>query len=136
MLFLMIAGLVLCCSKSTVSHGGSVMDYVSLIDSLRAAGASVEPAGEISQPFFSVKGRTITVNGGGVQVFEYGDASAAASEAKLVSPDGEVVDKSRVGWVAPPHFFKKGKLIVLYVGDNVTITKALETVLGAQFAGK
>ncbi|MCH8893058.1 MAG: hypothetical protein IIB32_06120 [Chloroflexi bacterium] len=36
-----------------VSHGGPVKDYVSLVDNLRAAGATVDPAGTVSQPFFA-----------------------------------------------------------------------------------
>ena len=36
-----------------VSHGGPVKDYVSLVDGLRAAGATVDPAGTLSQPFFA-----------------------------------------------------------------------------------
>ena len=41
-----------------------------------------------------------------------------------------------VNWVATPHFYKTGKLIVLYVGDNMTVISTLETVLGPQFAGR
>ncbi len=119
-----------------VSHGGPVTEYVSLIDNLRAAGATVEPAGDISQPFFSVKGNAITVNGENVQVFEYADAATADTEAALVSPDGSSIGTTMVSWVAPPHFYKTSKLIVLYVGDNTAVINVLEDVLGSQFAGR
>lgn len=119
-----------------VSHGGPVTDYVSLIDQLRAAGATVEPAGAVSQPFFSVKGQVIKVNGEDVQVFEYTDAAAAEAEAATVSPDGRSIGTSMVTWVAAPHFYKTGKLIVLYIGNNQTTLAALETALGPQFAGR
>ena len=119
-----------------VSHGGPVTDYVSLIDNLRAAGATVEPAGDISQPFFSVKGNAITVNGENVQAFEYADATAANTEAALISPDGSSVGTSMVSWVAPPHFYKARKLIVLYVGESQAVIDVLESVLGLQFAGR
>ena len=119
-----------------VSHGGPVTDYVSLIDNLRASGATVEPAGEISQPFFSVKGNAITVNGENVQVFEYADAAAVEAEAALVSADGSSVGTTMVSWVAAPHFYQAGKLIVLYVGDSATVINVLEAVLGTQFAGR
>ena len=119
-----------------VSHGGPVTDYVSLFDNLRAAGATVEPAGDISQPFFSVTGNAITVNGENVQVFEYTDAAVADAEALLVSADGSSVGTTMVNWVAAPHFYKTGKLIVLYVGDNTAVINVLEAVLGPQFAGR
>ncbi|MFQ5796181.1 MAG: hypothetical protein ACE5JP_14185 [Candidatus Bipolaricaulia bacterium] len=111
------------------------MDSVSLIDHLRAAGATVEPTGEVSQPFFSAKGQVITVNGDNVQVFEYADTAAANAEATLVSPDGGSVGTNIMAWVATPHFYKTGRLIVLYVGDHPAVINVLETVLGPQFAG-
>ncbi len=113
-----------------------VTDYASLIDSLGKAGATVEPAGEVTQPFFSVQGRVITVNGGDVQVFEYENATTADTEAALVSPDGSSVGTSMILWAAPPHFYKAGKLIVLYVGDSESVIGALEGALGSQFAGQ
>ena len=36
-----------------ISHGGQVDDYVILVDGLRAVGATVVPAGTVSQPFFT-----------------------------------------------------------------------------------
>ena len=103
-----------------VSHSGPVTDYVSLIDNLRAAGATVEPKGEVSQAFFSVKGQVMSVNGGEVQVFEYADESAIEADAALISPDGGSIGTSMVTWVAAPHFYKIGKLIVLYCMSAMT----------------
>ena len=119
-----------------VSNGGTVTDYVSLVDNLRAAGAIVEPAGEISQPFFSVTGNAIMVDGENVQVFKYADAASAEAEAALVSADGSSIGNTMVGWVATPHFYRVEKLIVIYVGDNAETLNMLESVLGAQFAGR
>lgn len=53
---LLLIGLVGCGGSSTppTSHGGPVKDYVSLIDHLRAASATVVPTGTVTQPFFSV----------------------------------------------------------------------------------
>ena len=119
----------------TISHGGPVKDYISLVDNLRGAGANVEPAGEITQPFFSVNGFVIKVNGADVQVFEYSDVNAAENEAKSISPDGSSVGTSMPFWVAPPHFYKVEKLIVLYVGENENTIGILDNVLGPQFAG-
>ncbi len=119
-----------------VSHGGPVTDYVSLIDNLRAAGATVEVEGEITQPFFAVEGNIVIVNGGSVQVFEYTDVATAEAEAALVSPDGSSVGTTMVGWVATPHFYKVGRLIVLYVGDDTAVINMLEAELGSQFAGR
>jgi hypothetical protein len=36
----------------------------------------------------------------------------------------------------PPHFYRSGRLIVLYVRDDAAVLLALESVLGTQFAGQ
>ncbi len=103
---------------------------------LRAKGARVELTSEnASQPFFTVTGRIVNVNGEGVQVFEYPNAAMAEREAKLVSPSGSPVGTSMITWMAPPHFYRSGPVIALYVGSNGAVTKALEAALGPQFAG-
>jgi hypothetical protein len=124
------------CTEKPASHGVPVTDYVSLVDTLRAAGATVEPKTELEQPFFSVKGQMITVNGNDVQVYEYQDADAADAEAQLVSPDGSTVGTTKITFVAPPHYYKAGKLIVLYVGQNGDLLDLLEDVLGSPFASR
>ena len=66
--------------------------------------------------------------------------AAADAEAALISPDGYSIRTAtkgaEVGWIAPPHFYKAGKLIVLYVGESEVVTVVLERVLGPQFAGR
>ncbi|NIM93557.1 MAG: hypothetical protein GTO18_07580 [Anaerolineales bacterium] len=39
-------------------------------------------------------------------------------------------------WVGAPHFFRSGKLVVLYLGSGESLLNALEAVLGPQFAGR
>ena len=118
-----------------VSHGGPVDDYVSLVDNLRAAGAAIDPAGNVSQPFFAPQGQVLTVNGEDVQAFEFASAEEAATVADTVSADGSSIGTSMVGWVAPPHFYKAGKLIAIYVGGDSDVIHALQKAMGPQFAG-
>ena len=122
--------------NETVSHGREAVDYVSLIDNLRANNATVIPEGEIEQPFFSVTGFSIQVNDSSVQVFEYNSAEDAEADASLVSLDGSSIGTSMPFWVDDPHFYYKEKIIVLYVGDDPAIEELLESVLGSQFAGR
>ncbi len=111
-------------------------DTVSLIDNLRAKDATVYPEGEIEQPFFSVTGISIQVNGGSVQVFEYSSAEDAEADASLVSLDGSSIGTSMPLWVDDPHFYYIERIIVLYVGNDPAIEELLESVLGTQFAGR
>ena len=119
-----------------VSHGGPAVDYVSLIDSLRAAGATVEPVEAVEQPFFSVPGQVIRVNSADVQVFEYADQAAADEDMTRIGPDGSIIGTVSILWAAPPHFYRAERLIVLYVGNDPAVISVLETVLGPQVAGR
>jgi len=141
LLFSMVVMVVLvwlagCCQSTTTC--------TSLIDDLRNEGATVESGGLINQSFFSVQGRIITINGSDVRVFEYENEVAAESDAALVSDDGLQVGNvtegritriTFLGWVTSPHFFMDGRVIVIYVGDDVGVLSILTKVLGAQFAG-
>ena len=113
-----------------------VTDYASLAASLRAAGASVRPGAKVDQPFFPVRGRLIEIHGEDVQVFQFADAAAGNAQAARISPTGTTIGTTKVQWIGPPHFYRKDRLLVLYVGDSERVLKALETVLGPQFAGQ
>jgi len=78
----------------------------------------------------------IKVHGEDVQVFQYADAAAVEAEAAPIARDGMTVGTKKIFWVGAPHFFKKEKLLVLYVGDNPKVLKALAALLGRQFAGQ
>lgn len=120
---------------SARSHGGPVIDYISLVDNLRAAGALVDPVGTVIQPFFDPVGQRIQVNGEDLQVFEFSSDGEADLASKTVSEDGRTIGNVSIQWVLPPHFYKAGKVIALYVGNDAGVLSLLEEVLGLQFAG-
>ncbi len=123
-------------SEPTVAASTEVNDLESFLAALRAAGANVEAVGLITQPFFPVEGQAIQVNGADVQVFEFPTETDARSAASQISPDGGSAGTTMINWMATPHFYQAGKLIVLYVGDDSSITTLLTSVLNAQFAGR
>ena len=79
--------------------------------------------------------RVININGESVQVFGYATKAAAEADASRVTADGTTIGTSKPTWIATPHFFRSGKLIVLYLGSNQDIVDLLQTTLGNQFAG-
>ena len=99
------------------------------MNALRAAGATVNPAGAVSQPFFAPQGQVLSVNGEDVQVFEFGSAEEADTVTQSISADGSSIGTSMVGWVAPPHFYRAGQLIVIYVGSNDDVISALQEAM-------
>ena len=139
---LLLAGVSLTCaqdfSQPKQAQGGSrrpVTDAPSLIRELRAAGMNVETVGEVDQPFLSVRGTMIKLQGEDVQIFQYSSAKEMEAQAALISSDGTAVGTRKIHWIGSPHFFKQGRVLVLYVGDDKKTEKALEAILGRQFAG-
>jgi hypothetical protein len=121
-----------------------VTDYSTLLLYLHDSGASILKEGEMRRyDFFDIEGRRVAVNESTIQVFEYEDGEAMESEASCVSPDGFGITKERgvmgvhteVNWINPPHFYKAGRIIVMYIGSDSSIITLLENALGEQFAG-
>lgn len=113
-----------------------VIHQASLIDALRAQGAEVELGDPIEQAFFSVTGQILKVNGKDVQVFQYESAESMDIDAAQIAPDGGSIGTSMVTWVEAPHFFKSGRVLVLYVGEDQGVIDLLKGILGEQFAGR
>ena len=131
---LLVAGLVLaaCGGQPASAQGYGTAEFVA---ELRENGAEAETGEEVEQAFFSVIGTFVNVNGESLQVFEYETAETMESDAVLVDASGSSIGTSMVTWMATPHFYKKGRILVLYVGDHAETLELLERVLGPQFAG-
>jgi hypothetical protein len=120
---------------TVAATAGVVNDYASFVAALQGAGATIEQAGNTAGSIFTGTGHIVRINGGEVQAFEYADAAAADAEAAKVSPDGSKFGNAIVDWVAAPHFYKQGRLMVVYVGGDQAVTNTLSAVLGQPFAG-
>lgn len=57
---------------------------------LRSQGAAVEEGDAIQQPFFSVPGRILLVDGVAIQTFEYETESEMLKDSEHVNADGTV----------------------------------------------
>ena len=68
-------------------------------------------------------------------MYEYATEKAMNEEAAKVSPDGTSVGNSKVSWIEPPHFYKVGRILVLYIGTDSNVINALGEIIGPQFAG-
>ena len=113
----------------------AVEDQAVFITALEAAGATVELGEPISQPFFGVEGNIIKVNETDVQVFEYEGVEEMELDSSQITSDGSSSATTVITWIDTPHFYKSGRLIVLYVGRNEAILSLLESALGPPFAG-
>ena len=84
------------------------------------------------------------MNGERVETFEFASAEEADAAAGGVSATGSSIvttmadgtgSASMITWAAPPHYYKAGKLIVIYVGSDSDVIDRLQYVMGPQFAG-
>jgi hypothetical protein len=76
--------------------------------------------------------------------YEYVTTHDAALDEACISPDGSTITSAGflgsssaliVDYVAPPHWFYAGRIIVLYVGCDASLIDLLQQVLGPPFAG-
>jgi hypothetical protein len=139
LLLILGMGLSSCRSRATATPSlepVTVQDEASLVKVLQEAGATVETGDSITQEFFTPEGQTLKVNGTDLQVFEYESAEAMEKEASQVAPDGGSIGTSMVTWIDTPHFYKAGRIIVLYLGNDQAILDLLKKALRPQFAGQ
>jgi ABC-type transport system substrate-binding protein len=136
--------------KSTLSSTASaaspsvqpVTDYSSFAQALESAGFTVRD-GERSETdmLFTEDRQAVLIDGVSVSTYEYPTSKALDEARSSISRDGYSVQTSTadgntvVEWVATPHFYSAGTLLVLYVGDEQRTLDALERLLGPPFAG-
>ncbi len=80
------------------------------------------------------------VPGGILHVFTFPDGQAAKTAAARVQPTGYMVRNTAgvnqaVDWSAPPHWYRSGRGIAVYLGSSSKVTDALTEIAGPQFAG-
>jgi len=119
-------------------------DAASVVNSLREAGATVkERDSGGSFGFLHGAPHPLTVNGEDVTVFEYAAPALAEVDASSISSDGSTFNTGIgplgstviVDYIAPPHFYKIGRVIALYVADDIETLRLLREVFGPPFAG-
>lgn len=129
-----------------------VTDFQTFMDNLLAHGVGTRKSGntpfqgDVQQSFFSGTGKRIELNveltSENISLLEYDDEAVAVAEAEFISRDGFTytsADGTRqvnVGWIAQPQFYRAGRLIVLYVGENRQTIDLLQELLGPPFAGE
>jgi hypothetical protein len=142
----MIAGLAV--AALTVYFGWTSLtapDTATVMDSLRAAGATVteRPSGS-GFSFLHGTPHHLLVNGQDVWMYEYPAPALAEVDASGISADGSTFHTGIgpfgstviVDYIAPPHFYKTGRVIALYVGRDADTPRLLRQVFGPPFAGE
>jgi hypothetical protein len=106
-----------------------------LAAALRAGGADVTVGRASTRaPFMPVPARVLKVNGANLLVFDLPTEELARQQASRIAPDASRVGTNDVAWMAPPHFYRAGRSIVLYVGEDGRVLALLDRVLGPPIA--
>ena len=132
---LLVVTLTPACSTS-ISPAEDLEGLARSLQEARLGAPERQETNALESRFFSVPGVALVVPGRRVLAFEFADQPEAAAQAALVSPDGSGIGNKYIGWQEPPRFFARGRLIVIYQGDDRKVLDALEKALGPQFAGE
>lgn len=123
----------------------SALSYAGVRTALQARGASVQDQGPSGPDAFLVgTDHELLVNGARVGVYEYPTAFQANLDAASISSDGTTFSRDlgpfghtaiTVDYIAPPHWFHAGRVIVFYDGCDAHLVGLLTQVVGPPFAG-
>lgn len=134
----------------TACQFGFGYDKEQFITELRAEGAKVDYTAMMAPNFWLGTGSTTLANDKRVHVYESSDVKTSREMAENISPDGETITvpydevdglshtmlREYLHWEGAPHLYQRGRLIVVYVGDDPELMDTMEDILGEQFAGK
>lgn len=98
---------------------------------LEKRGAKVEET-EASQSHFSIDNKDYTIDGERISVYEYDEdaASTLKNDLSTVTNNGATINNKDVKWNKKAHIYKKGRIVVVYDGDNEKVLKVLNDTLG------
>ena len=111
-------------------------NYQTLFNELKKYDPTILKGNDIKEIFFKVPAKIIRIGEDKIQVYEYPSAEEMEKEASRISDEGYQVKNVIINWFKPPHFYKKDKTLVLYLGNNESIKSELEKIIGREFIGK
>lgn len=80
--------------------------------------------------------RFIQYNNETIVVYDYTSTEDMEKDLSRIDKTASIVGNSMVEWASTPHFYKNDTSIISYVGENREIVRALNKLLGSQFAGR
>lgn len=94
---------------------------------------------DVEKDFFPTTRKRMIIDNEVLDIYLFSSDKKMENEAKCIdSGGGQYSDGSKtinIGWPLSPHFYKKGSIIVQYIGENEKIISDLKYILGEQFAG-
>jgi hypothetical protein len=136
---------------ASASQPTAAFDITVLARDLKHAGLDVGKPQTTARGAFGASGRPamLSVGGHALQIYTFATSTEASRVASQISADGSAgpfggLPFSLVEWKGAPHLFRRGRLVVIYVGlpsssgsgpDESRLLRAIAGSMGPQFAG-
>lgn len=104
---------------------------------VEAKGYAATKVDEIENTYFSVENTDYIINDEKFSVYQYNEEDRTKLEDDLrgVTEDGMMINTKTMNWNKSPHIYKKGRVVVLYDGDNETVLTEAKEILGSPILG-
>ena len=123
---------------SSCGIGEPKMDYPGFLSLLSDNGIQYTEA-PAEDSFLSVPRRPVTIGDETIGVYEYKNNKLMEFDAGYIDPKAECVTlpekTSCLTWISYPYFFKQGRIIVNYDGENQVLIDLFTQTFGESFAG-
>lgn len=119
---------------SPVARVAEDPSLVEVVRQLRRMGIQLSQDGRVSEGFAKVPGQRYKIGhqeGEWLSLYPYDSADALEEDARNIPPDAQI---GIMDWAAPPHFFRCGRVMVLYLGRENSVTESLTELCGKPFA--
>lgn len=94
---------------------------------------------DVERDFLPTTRKRMIIGKEALDIYLFGSNKKMEDDAERIDSGGcgySNGNKSiKVSWVSYPHFYKRGNIIVQYVGENEKIISDLIDIFGEQFAG-
>jgi len=94
---------------------------------------------DVQQDFLPTTRKRMIIDDKAIDIYQFSNDKKMETEASRIASDGCSYSNDsktvNVTWVSLPHFYKKGSLIIQYIGEDEIIISDLKDILGEQFVG-
>ena len=121
--------------SGAAAAGQSCSPRARVVSELRRQHLLMRLDGPFKYEFFAPVARAYWNPRGEVLLWEFRTSVRAAAAAGRIAADGNTIGGHHVLWKGLPHWFRRGRVIALYLGGDSSLRPALTRVLGRQIAG-
>lgn len=124
---------------SIFNNGKNIKNSQDLINELKLKGYNIENVKVTTESLewfksYNGKHEVIKANDIYINYYEFENEEQAKAATKLISKDGNKVDKTYINWGTAVKFYRKGNIIVIYSGTSFKMLWDLRTIMGKSIA--